>query len=176
MAEILSEKLVIDSMTEKDWSEVAAIYQEGIDTGNATFAITPPSSWNDWCKSKINTCSIVAREDNVILGWAAISPVSERCVYRGVAEVSIYISKKFSGKGIGSRLLQKLIEVSEYNTIWTLQAGIFPENKTSVNLHLKYGFRIVGVREKLGKMDFGEFKNKWRDVLLLERRSRNVGV
>jgi L-amino acid N-acyltransferase YncA len=172
----IGENIIIDEMRENDWPEVAAIYQEGIDTGNATFAKTPPPSWNEWCKSKINTCSIVAREESKMLGWAAVSPVSERCVYKGVAEVSIYVGNNSAGKGIGSKLMQNLIEVCEENGIWTLQAGIFPENKASINLHIKYGFRIVGLREKLGKMEFGEFKNMWRDVLLLERRSTNIGL
>ena len=176
MPVIISEKIVVVKMTRKDWSEVKAIYQEGIETGNATFAKSAPPSWKDWCKSKINSCSIVARENNKILGWAAVSPISERCVYKGVTEVSIYVSENYAGKGIGSRLLQRLIKVCEQNEIWTLQAGIFPENKASINLHLKHGFRIVGVREKLGRMEFGEFKNKWRDVLLLERRSTKIGL
>jgi L-amino acid N-acyltransferase YncA len=166
----------ISVMSEANWTDVAVIYQEGIDTGDATFAPTPPASWQDWCAGKFNQCSIVARREGKILGWAALSPVSSRQIYAGVAEVSVYVSQKARQRGVGSRLLQDLIEKSEANGIWTLQAGIFPENQASLSLHFKHGFRVVGRREKLGKMDFGPHQGEWRDVLLLERRSKVVGT
>ena len=166
----------VAAMTAADWPVVAAIYQEGIDTGNATFETAPPASWEAWRKGKINTCSLAARVGNSIVGWAALSPASSRRVYTGVAEVSIYIQSVMRGKGVGSRLLAELILVSETNGIWTLQAGIFPENKASVALHLRHGFRVVGLREKLARMEFGLYQGQWRDVLFLERRSEVTGL
>jgi phosphinothricin acetyltransferase len=163
--------IIITDMAISDWPAVTSIYQEGIDTGNATFEPHPPVSWEEWCEGKINSCSLVAREGGDVLGWAASSRVSSRCVYEGVAEVSIYIKQSERGKGIGSLLLQELIKRSEANGIWTLQAGIFPENQASIRLHLGHGFRLVGLREKLGKMKFGSHAGQWRDVMLLERRS-----
>jgi L-amino acid N-acyltransferase YncA len=167
--------IIITAMDDSDWPDISRIYQEGIDTGNATFAAAPPASWDAWCEGKINSCSLVAHADNVVIGWAALSPTSSRAVYAGVAEVSVYISSAARAKGVGSLLLQELIRTSEANGIWTLQAGIFPENQASLRLHLKHRFREVGRREKLGRMEFGEFTGKWRDVLLLERRSKVVG-
>ncbi len=167
--------LTITTMHEHDWLEVAAIYQEGIATGHATFALSPPASWEEWCKGKINACSLVAHEDDVILGWAALSAVSTRKVYAGVAEVSIYIKASARGRGVASRLMAALIERSEAHGIWTLQAGIFPENIASLRLHFKHGFREVGRRERLGKMEHGPLQGQWRDVILLERRSAVVG-
>jgi phosphinothricin acetyltransferase len=166
----------ISLMTEVDWPIVANIYQEGIDTGNATFASHPPQSWAAWCQGKIGSCSLVARENDKILGWAALSPVSNRSVYAGVAEVSIYISSNARGRRIGSLLLQALIHQSEDNGIWTLQAVIFPENEVSLQLHIRHGFRLVGRRERLGKMEFGPYQGQWRDVVFLERRSNVVGI
>jgi L-amino acid N-acyltransferase YncA len=165
----------IAAMTAADWPDVSRIYQEGIDTGNATFAAAPPVSWEAWCEGKINSCSLVARNEGEVVGWAALSPYSSRAVYAGVTEVSVYIRSTARGRGVGSLLLQGLIQSSEANGIWTLQAGIFPENQASLQLHFKHGFRVVGIREKLGRMEFGEFAGKWRDVLLLERRSNVVG-
>jgi L-amino acid N-acyltransferase YncA len=167
--------IIITAMTASDWPEVSRIYQEGINTGNATFATAPPASWDAWCKGKINSCSLVARDGNAVVGWAALSPTSGRAVYAGVAEVSVYVGTQAHGKGVGSLLLEKLIQTSEANGIWTLQAGIFPENQASLRLHFKHGFREVGRREKLGRMEFGEQAGKWRDVMLLERRSKVVG-
>ncbi len=166
----------ISDMTEADWPVVSAIYREGIGAENATFATEPPGSWDEWRTGKINASSLVAREDDVILGWAALSPTSSRWVYRGVAEVSIYVSQNAQGRGIGSWLLQALIDRSETLGIWTLQAGIFPENRASLRLHLEHGFREVGFREKLGQMTIGQRKGQWRDVVLLERRSKVVGI
>jgi phosphinothricin acetyltransferase len=166
----------IVDMTEADWPAVQAIYQAGIDSGNATFAAAPPAAWEEWRAGKINVCSLVARDGRTALGWAALSPVSSRYVYRGVAEVSIYIAAEARGQGVGSRLLEALILRSEANDIWTLQAGIFPENQASLRLHQAHGFRLLGVREKLGLMTFGPYQNRWRDVAFLERRSRVAGV
>ncbi|MFI8684873.1 GNAT family N-acetyltransferase [Rossellomorea sp. NPDC077527] len=160
----------VDKMKKDDWHQVADIYQEGIATGNATFQKDVPS-WEEWDGSHIKVSRIVARENNSLLGWAALSPVSSRCVYSGVAEVSVYVSNQYNGKGIGSLLLDALIEISEQNGYWTLQSGIFPENVASIKLHEKHGFRIVGRREKIGKMD-----GVWRDTVLMERRSKRVGI
>jgi L-amino acid N-acyltransferase YncA len=167
--------IIVATMTASDWPHVSRIYQEGIDTGNSTFAAAPPASWDNWCESKINSCSLVARDDNVVVGWAALSPYSTRAVYAGVAEVSVYVGSTARGRDVGSLLLQELIRTSEANGLWTLQAGIFPENEASLRLHFKLGFRVVGLREKLGKIEFGEFAGQWRDVMLLERRSKVVG-
>ena len=166
---------IIDSMQENDWPAVKKIYQQGIATGQATFASAPPESWQDWTKGRINACSLVARQNLHIGGWAALSPVSDRCVYAGVAEVSVYVAAEQRGQGLGGLLLAALIERSEQHGIWTLQAGIFPENRTSLDLHEKYGFRTVGRREKLGRMEYGPLQGRWRDVLLLERRSQTIG-
>lgn len=168
--------LTITTMVAADWPQVATIYREGIATGHATFASQPPATWEEWCKNKMTTCSLVARENHEILGWAALSPISQRAVYAGVADVSIYVSSHARGHGVGSALLKKLIDVSETNGIWTLQAGIFPENQASLALHFKHGFRQVGIREKMGKMTFGSYQGRWRDVVLLERRSQVAGI
>lgn len=159
----------IRSMTRDDWEFVADIYHQGIDTGNATFEIQVPS-WEKWDSSHIQSCRIVATHNDVLVGWAALVQVSSRNVYSGVGEVSIYISNNYKGLKIGTRLLEKLIESSEKAGFWTLQAGIFPENKASIKLHQNHGFRIIGYREKIGQMN-----GIWRDTLLLERRSKKIG-
>jgi phosphinothricin acetyltransferase len=150
-----------------DWPEVARIYEDGIRTGNATFEAGVPT-WDDWDAAHPEH-RLVAELDGAIVGWAALSRVSERCCYRGVAEDSVYVASPAQGRGVGRALLDELIERSEAAGIWTLQAGIFPENKASLRLHLGCGFRLVGVRERLG-----ELHGAWRDVLLLERRSQVV--
>lgn len=155
-------------MTEAHWSVVSRIYQEGINMGHATFEQSCPD-WKEWNKNHRNDCRFVAIESENVAGWAALSGISERCVYGGVCEVSVYVAEKSRGKGIGERLLKALVENSEKNGIWTLQAGIFPENAGSIHLHKKMGFREVGVREKLGMMD-----GVWRDVVLLEKRSSKI--
>lgn len=166
----MDKSILIDEMLREDWQKVREIYLEGIFTGNATFQKEAPS-WEDWDNGHIKECRIVTRIDDKVLGWAALSAVSNRCVYNGVAEVSIYVSQSSKGKGIGSILLKSLIEISEQNGYWTLQAGIFPENVPSLKLHSKFGFREVGRRERIGKMD-----GVWRDTILLERRSNVVGI
>lgn len=160
----------IAPLTPGHWDAVRAIYLEGIATGNATFQQTAPD-WSEWHKSHLPTCRIVALRNNEVLGWAALSPVSGRCVYAGVAEVSVYVAQSARGTGIGSALLTDLITASEAENIWTLQAGIFPENIASIHLHTNAGFRIVGTRERLGSMNAC-----WRDVVLLERRSAAAGM
>lgn len=160
----------IAPLTAGHWEAVRAIYLEGIATGHATFQQSAPD-WPEWDKAHLPTCRIVALRNNEILGWAALSPVSSRCVYAGVAEVSVYVAQSARGHGIGSALLSNLIAASESKNIWTLQAGIFPENTASIALHTRAGFRIVGTRERLGSMN-----GNWRDVMLLERRSAVAGI
>jgi phosphinothricin acetyltransferase len=158
----------IAPMQDSHWDVVRTIYEEGIATGNATFETSAPT-WEIWNTGHLQRCRFVAEHENEVLGWAALSPVSSRCVYGGVAEVSVYVAAKASGQGLGRTLLQALIKSSESEGIWTLQAGIFPENHASIAIHIQCGFREVGRRERLGKMN-----GIWRDVLLFERRSRLV--
>jgi len=162
--------IAISEMVEQDWGAVRAIYLEGIATGHATFEKSAPD-WSTWDSGHLQFCRFVARSGPEVLGWAALSPVSNRCVYGGVAEVSIYVADRARGRKIGSKLLGVLIEASECNGIWTLQAGIFPENVASIELHKRASFRIVGLRERLGCMD-----GQWRDVILMERRSAITGI
>jgi phosphinothricin acetyltransferase len=151
-----------------DWEEVAAIFGEGIATGVASFEHEPPS-WSEWDDAHTDV-RVVAEVDGRIAGWCALSPASSRHCYRGVAEESVYVASWAQGRGVGRALLDEVIARSEAAGIWTLQAGIFPENKPSLRLHLGCGFRLVGVRERLGESD-----GLWRDVLLLERRSEVIG-
>jgi L-amino acid N-acyltransferase YncA len=160
----------VDKMQSEDWGAVRSIYREGIATGNATFETDAPE-WQEWDKTHLGDCRFVARREGQVVGWGALSPVSSRCVYAGVAEVSIYVTASARGEGIGKTLLRRLIEASERQGIWTLQAGIFPENEASIALHRACGFREVGYREKIGQMN-----GHWRDVVLLERRSEVVGI
>jgi len=147
---------------------VLEIYRQGIASGNATFETETPS-WEKWTAAHLPHSRIVARNGASVLGWAALSPVSSRCVYAGVAEVSIYIAEEARGLGVGRALLEELIRQSENNGLWTLQAGIFPENEASIRLHKSCGFREVGRRERIGKLG-----DRWRDTVLLERRSMTV--
>ena len=160
----------IRTLRPADWPHVREIYEEGIETGHATFEAEAPP-WEDWDAKHIQLCRLVVENEGRVLGWAALWPASDRCVYGGVAEVSVYVGREAQGKGMGSSLLQELVAASEKEGFWTLQAGIFPENKSSVRIHEKCGFRLIGFRERLGKMD-----NDWRDVLLMERRSSTVGT
>ncbi|HXY51775.1 MAG TPA: GNAT family N-acetyltransferase [Terriglobales bacterium] len=161
--------ITIDEMTFDDWPAVRRIFAEGIATGDATFETEIPE-WQQWDASHLPTCRLVARERQQVWGWAALSPVSQRKVYAGVAEVSIYVAAEARGRGVGRLLLQALIAKSEEHGLWTLQAGIFPENASSIALHRACGFREVGRRQRIGKLG-----NRWRDVLLLERSSARVG-
>lgn len=160
---------VIDEMRAGDWGRVREIYLEGIATGDATFETAAPS-WESWAAAHHAFARLVARAGGEVLGWAALSPVSGRAVYRGVAEVSVYVGAECRGRGVGRALLEALVAASEAAGVWTLQAGIFPENAASVALHVACGFRLVGTRERIGRRD-----GVWRDTVLLERRSRTVG-
>jgi phosphinothricin acetyltransferase len=153
----------------EDWPAVRAIYEEGIRGGDATFETEPPS-WERWDAAHPELRLVAERED-VIVGWAALSPVSDRCCYEGVGEVSVYVAEAARGMRVGRALLDELVERSEQAGYWTLNAGVFPENKASIRLHTACGFRQVGVRERLGHLH-----GAWRDVVLLERRSTLVGV
>jgi L-amino acid N-acyltransferase YncA len=153
------------AMHSHDWPAVSAIYAEGIATGNATFETETPS-FEHWDASHLSGHRLVARRDGAIVGWAALAPVSERCVYRGVAENSVYVAEHTRGLGVGRRILARLVETAENDGIWTIQTGVFPENTASLALHERCGFRIVGRRERLGLLH-----GVWRDVLFLERRS-----
>lgn len=166
----MSEPFTIAGMQDGDWNAVRQIYLEGIATGNATFEASAPE-WPYWSESHPPEFRLVARDAGAILGWAALSRVSGRCVYAGVMEVSVYVAAEARSRGVGKSLLQALIERSESRGIWTLQAGIFPENAASIAIHKACGFREVGVRQKLGQL-----RGVWRDVLLLERRSPLIGV
>lgn len=163
-------------MVPADWPVVAAIYAEGIATWSATFTPAPPESFDDFSDGKLMDCACVARGDSsAVLGWATLAKVSDRCVYAGVAEVSIYVAAAARGRGVGEALMRALIARSEAAGVWTLQAGIFPENAASLRLHARHGFREVGRRERLGQMSRGPRAGEWCDVLLLERRSKVVG-
>ncbi len=162
--------LEIVPMEQRDWEAVREIYLQGIATGNATFERAVPE-YTEWDERHLSPCRLVARWNDKVLGWAALSRVSSREVYAGVAEVSIYIAEEVRGRGIGRKLLRALVEASEENGIWTLQAGVFAENAVSIRLHQQAGFRIVGSRERIGCLD-----GRWRDTVLMERRSRMVGT
>jgi L-amino acid N-acyltransferase YncA len=161
-------RMEIRDLRSLDWPEVARIYEDGIRTGNATFETQTPS-WEDWDATH-SAIRLVVELDGKTAGWAALMPVSDRGCYRGVAENSVYVASWAQGRGVGRGLLDALIARSEADGIWTLTAGIFPENKASVRLHLGCGFRLAGVRERIG-----ELHGEWRDVLLFERRSEVVG-
>jgi phosphinothricin acetyltransferase len=161
----------IEEMRPRHWADVQRIHREGIATGEATFETEPSGDWEIWSADHLEFGRLVATAGGQVLGWAALSGVSDRCTYAGVAETSIYVAAESRGRGVGSLLLPGLIAESEKQGIWTLQAGIFPENSTSIALHEKFGFRVIGRRERLGKL-----KGNWRDVLLLERRSQRVGI
>jgi len=167
--------IAIRNMTEADAQAVLRIYEEGINTGHATFASTAPG-WEEWDRAHISAARLVAESDGEIAGWVALSAVSSRCVYRGVAEISVYVSRDFRGRGVGRRLLEAAVTASEEAGIWTLLAKIFPENEASLALHLACGFTIVGTHRRLGRMTCGPEAGKWRDVVLLERRSKRAGT
>jgi len=161
----------IDVMKPTDWPQISAIYWEGIQTKISTFQAEIPS-WEKWDRSHSQLCRMVAKAGEVILGWAALSPVSDRCVYAGVADVSIYVAEQFRHQGIGQALMMELVKRSEEHGFWTLDSRIIRENIASQALHTKCGFRMIGIREKLGKMDNGI----WHDVVMMERRSQCVGI
>jgi L-amino acid N-acyltransferase YncA len=161
---------IINSMTDADWEQVLIIYTEGIETGHATLETEAPG-WESWNLNHLPHCRLVAGVDETIKGWAALSPVSTRSVYSGVAEVSVYVSESARGCGVGSALLNALIVCSEEHGIWTLQAGILAENNSSLKLHSRCGFREVGRRVRIGRL-----RGRWRDVILMERRSEVAGL
>ena len=161
----------VREMKASDWGEVSKIYADGVSTGFATFEQNIPN-FEDWDAAHLQQCRLIAEEDGTILGWAALSPVSSRCVYGGVGEVSVYIAPNSRGKGIGKMLLEQLILESEKAGLWTIQSGIFPENQASIKLHKKVGFRFIGKRERIGKTKDGV----WKDNLLFEKRSNTVGA
>ncbi|HVF50050.1 MAG TPA: GNAT family N-acetyltransferase [Pyrinomonadaceae bacterium] len=160
----------IEPLLERHWEQVRGVYLEGIATGEATFETAAPE-WERWDASHLAHSRLVALTGDAVLGWAALSRVSDRCVYGGVAEVSVYVGERARGAGVGRALLDALVESSERQGIWTLQAGVFPENVASLALHERCGFRQVGRRERIGRM-----RGVWRDTVLLERRSRIVGA
>jgi len=155
-------------MTPGDWEQVRTIYLEGVHEGNSTFETEAPS-WEAWDEAHHKSPRLVMRVGDHVLGWAALSPVSKRRVYSGVAEVSVYVTGSARGKGIGRALLDALIDKSEESGIWTLQASIFPENVASIELHLQCGFREVGRRDSIAMLT-----GVWRDTILFERRSKRI--
>ena len=163
--------MMIITLTEAHWPAVKAIYEAGIATGNATFETQAPA-WQAWDTAHLGHCRLVAVDAaGTVLGWAALSPASGRCVYGGVAEISVYIAADARGQGVGRALLQALIAESEAHGIWTLQAGTFEENKASIGLHTQAGFRVIGYRERIG-----QHHGVWRNTVQMERRSSTVGV
>ena len=160
----------IEALTEKHWPEVRVIYQSGLATGNANFNHQVPD-WDKWDNKHVKNCRLVAMQESRVLGWAALTAITDNCVFAGVAEVSVYIAESARGKGIGKQLLSELVRQSEANNFWTLEARIFTENFASIKIHEENGFRIVGSRERIGQLN-----GIWRDTLLLERRSVIIGV
>jgi phosphinothricin acetyltransferase len=162
--------ITIRPFVKSDFPSVKDIYQQGIDSGDATFQ-EQAKDYDDWNESLLPNCRLVAENNGQVIGWAALSSASNRCVYSGIAEVSVYVSSNSQGSGVGNSLLDALIKASEEEGIWTLQAGIFPENKVSIHIHSKHGFKMLGIREKLGQMN-----GIWRDIVFMERRSKVVGL
>jgi L-amino acid N-acyltransferase YncA len=164
------DQVMIGLMNPRDWERVRTIYLDGISTGNSTFESSAPD-WETWDRNHLPSCRLVARHGSEVVGWAALSPISSRQVYRGVTEASIYAAASARGQGIGTALVSELASASEREGIWTLQAAIFPENVASLEICKRAGFRVVGTRERLGCMN-----GRWRDVILLERRSQSAGI
>jgi L-amino acid N-acyltransferase YncA len=164
----VASSISVAQLQPEHWPAVVRIYREGIATGKATFETTAPT-WEKWDADHLPGLRLVAVESDEVVGWTALSAVSDRCVYGGVAEESVYVAEAARGRGIGRLLLEELIRRSEESGIWTIQTGIFPENEASIRLHERVGFRVIGVREKLGRLD-----GDWRDVVFLERRSPHV--
>lgn len=172
---VAGEAITVRPMTTDDADSVLRIYQDGIDTGHATFTAELPS-WQSWNDGHLSDVRLVAIADGQVAGWFALAGVSSRPVYRGVAEISIYVSQAFRGRGVGHALMRSAVGQTEALGFWTLQAGIFPENKASLALHSEAGFKEIGRRRGLGRMSYGPLKGQWRDVVLMERRSEIVGT
>ena len=166
----VSMDIEIVPLASSHWPAVRSIYEEGLASGNATFETSAPE-WEEWSRSHLEPCRLVAIGGPDVVGWAALSDVSDRCVYAGVAEVSVYVADAARGQGIGRKLLEAVIEASERAGLWTIEAGMFPQNDASIRLHRSCGFRVIGTRERIGKMN-----GVWRDVVRMERRSPTVGV
>jgi phosphinothricin acetyltransferase len=166
--------IVIRDMTPADWPAVERIYREGIATGNATFEADPPT-WDEFDQEKVTSPRLVAVEGDVVLGWAAASRVSSRCVYDGVIEHSVYVAESARGHGVGRELLDAFLRAADASNVWTVQSGVFPENEPSLALHTQLGFRTVGTRERVGKMGYGPYAGQWRDVVMIEHRSATAG-
>ena len=162
--------MIVRTATPDDWPEIREIYRQGIESGDATFETRLPT-WEEWDETRRADCRLVGEELGRVLGFAALSPTSSRGVYRGVCEVMVYVAASARGRGLGSTLLEALVAESEKAGIWTLQAGIFPENVASIRVHERHGFRVVGTRERIGRFHDG----RWRDTVLMERRSARVG-
>ncbi|MDF1548766.1 MAG: GNAT family N-acetyltransferase [Bacteroidales bacterium] len=160
---------MIREMNQGDAKRVLEIYQQGLNTRNATFETVVPV-WEDWDKKYLEHSRFVYDLNGDVVGWVVLSSVSTREVYKGVCEISIYVDNNNKGKGIGSSLMEKVIESSEINGVWTLFSSVFPENVATIKLHEKFGFRVIGTREKIAQLD-----GKWRDTIMLERRSKIVG-
>ena len=160
-------------LVEGHWREVSAVYTEGIATGHATFESEPPN-WARFDASSLPDHRHVAVENGHVFGWVAASPVSDRCSYAGVVEDSVYVAAQVRGQGIGLQMLSALINSTESAGIWTIQSGIFPENHASLRLHEQAGFRVVGTRQRLGRMAYGPLAGVWRDVVMIERRSPRI--
>jgi L-amino acid N-acyltransferase YncA len=160
----------IEQLTEKHWPEVSDIYASGLATGNANFSSRVPE-WEEWDKAHLKNCRLVMTDDGKVWGWAALTAISDHCVFAGVAEVSVYVHESARGSGIGKRLLRAVVDESEKNNLWTLEARIFAENLASIHIHQANGFRIVGRRERIGQLN-----GIWRDTILLERRSTKTGA
>jgi L-amino acid N-acyltransferase YncA len=166
--------VTIRPMSATDWPSVERIYREGIATGNATFEANPPS-WDEFDHEKVEDPRLVAVDGDTVVGWAAASRVSSRCVYEGVIEHSVYVSESARGGGVGATLLVAFLRSADATGVWTVQSGVFPENESSLALHRKLGFRDVGIRERVGKMSYGPYAGLWRDVVLIEHRSSTAG-
>ena len=164
-------EVTIRPLARSDWPAVAEIYREGIASGHATFETVVPT-WQTWDEGRHPRCRIVAQVDGAVVGFAAVSPVSKRPAYAGVGEVMVYVAERARGGGVGSVLMRELVRRTEADGIWTLQASIFPENVASIRAHERVGFRVVGTRERIGRF----YDGRWRDTVLLERRSSVTGT